>query len=1075
MSNETFDNITKILKDDLSSEIKEKANISVSANCFSIYAYQELRKELNKVKSFRFIFTSPTFLNEKTPKEKREFFIPRLERERNIYGTKYEVKLRNELKQKAIAKECIEWIRTKARFKSNKHPDYMSTYMIIQNQDKMPILYNQIIDFTTTSLGVENSNIDYCISKIENDRVLKRFDENWNDKDKLQDVTEEVINNIETIYNENSPEFIYFFTLYNLFKDYIENLDEDTLPNEAVGFKKSKIWNKLYDFQKTASLSIINKLEKYNACILADSVGLGKTFTALSVIKYYENRNKDVLVLCPKKLYNNWDSYKHNYKNNPLLGDRFNYTVLFHSDLTRKKGISESGVDLSRINWSNFDLVVIDESHNFRNGGSSYLTEENELKYNRYNILLNKVIKEGVKTKVLMLSATPVNNRFTDLKNQLKLAYEDEEGNDRIDKVLKQAQQRFNEWSKKKNGTTQDLINSLDEDFFKLLDDVTISRSRKNIEKFYNIDDIGRFPKRLKPINESPTLTINQDDINYNEIIQDLMDLTLCVYNPTSFLLPSRVEKYNKNENDKIKQSDREKGLVKLMSINLLKRMESSVFSFNQTLQTIIKKIDYTLKTINDFLNKKEELDAFSITKDVFSSQFNNYSLNNEDFNDLDYEDSNNMTIINNKMEIDLADIDCYSWQANLEKDKQILESLYNSTSLINKDKDYKLHKLKETINNKINNPINKNNKKIIIFTAFSDTAIYLYDNLVNYIKDNFNLNTALITGNTIKTNANKVNNDINSILTEFSPISKERDLLQQDNEDIDILIATDCISEGQNLQDCDYLINYDIHWNPVRLIQRFGRIDRIGSKNEVIQMVNFWPPVELDDYIKLKDKLTNKMAGVISVSNDDNINEEEIELEYRKKQLEKIKNEVVDLEEIDNNISIMDLGFNDFRLELIDYIKKHPSIEKTPNGMNTVIEANEEMPAGVIYLLKSENESNNQNILDPYYLIYIKNNGEIFYDYLKTKDLLDKLRLYCSGKDVNKKLCKVFNEKTNDGKKMDFYSKLLEKSIESIVEIKDKKDVDSLFSSGGTTINKLKSLNDFELICFFVIEEDLC
>lgn len=584
---EVINNTSKTLRDDLSVEIKEGSKLSIAAACFSIYAFQELKKELQGIEELRFIFTSPTFVAEKTKKEKREFYIPRLNRERSLYGTEFEVKLRNELTQKAIAKECAEWIKEKVKFKSNISDKSIQGQLVVDD-----IGYTPINNFTTVELGCEKGNvISTTIVKDQSlgQTLIRDFNEIWNDKKVLQEVTDEVIESITTAYNENSPDFIYFVTLYNIFNEFLEDISEDVLPNEATGFKDSKIWSMLYNFQKDAVLAIINKLEKYNGCILADSVGLGKTFTALAVVKYYENRNKSVLVLCPKKLTNNWNTYKDNYVNNPIASDRLRYDVLYHTDLNRTHGKS-NGLDLDRLNWGNYDLVVIDESHNFRNGGK-LSGEENE-KENRYLRLLNKVIRKGVKTKVLMLSATPVNNRFNDLKNQIALAYEGNtelidgklNTNRSIDDIFRNAQRAFNTWSswEPELRTTDRLLKMLDFDFFEVLDSVTIARSRKHIQKYYDTTDIGTFPTRLTPISKRPPLTDLTDAITYNEIFEHLMMLTLSIYTPSHYILPSKIEKYAElYEDNKVNvgftQANREQGIRRLTAINLMKRMESSV------------------------------------------------------------------------------------------------------------------------------------------------------------------------------------------------------------------------------------------------------------------------------------------------------------------------------------------------------------------------------------------------------------------------------------------------------------------------------------------------------------------
>ena len=607
-----FDNVTEIVRDDMASTIGKGSKVSIAAACFSMYAYKELRKQLEQVDEFRFIFTSPTFVTEKSEKQKREFYIPRLNRESSLYGTEFEIKLRNEMTQKAIAKECADWIRRKATFKSNTTNEIMGGFMTVTGQSSN-VAYMPISGFTTVDIGCDRGNNSYNMTnRFEapfSAQYIQLFESLWNDKKKLQDVTDVVIENISTAYNENSPEFIYYMTLYHVFSEFLDDISEDELPNEATGFKQSKIWNMLYDFQRDAVLAIINKLERYNGCILADSVGLGKTYTALAVVKYYESRNKSVLVLCPKKLSENWNTYKDNYVNNPIAADRLNYDVLFHTDLSRSHGIS-NGLDLDRLNWGNYDLVVIDESHNFRNGAG---THANTVE-NRYVKLMDKVIRTGVKTKVLMLSATPVNNKFIDLKNQLAIAYEGDselinnklDTSKTVDEIFRQAQKAFNAWSKldAQNKTTDALLKTLDFDFFELLDSVTIARSRKHIEKYYNTEEIGKFPERKKPISLRPQLTDLDSAINYNQIYGLLMMLSLCIYTPSNYIFPSKMKKYidiTHNKADNLTQSGREQGIRRLMSINLLKRLESSVNSFQLTLKRIESLIEDTISSIDGF------------------------------------------------------------------------------------------------------------------------------------------------------------------------------------------------------------------------------------------------------------------------------------------------------------------------------------------------------------------------------------------------------------------------------------------------------------------------------------------
>ena len=1072
---QVLDNVNITLKDDLKENIKRGSKVSIAAACFSIYAYQELKKQLESVSELRFIFTSPTFTTEKIAKAQRKFYIPRVSREQSLYGTEFEVKLRNKLTQKAIAKECADWIRNKAIFKSNVTQEQMIGFMTVDESSYMPIN-----GFTTIDIGCERGNNVYNpVQKTENyenaNYFLRLFEQLWNDKKRLQDVTDAVIENISAAYRENSPEYIYFIALCNIFNEFLDDISEDDLPNEATGFKESKVWGMLYNFQRDAALAVISKLEKFNGCILADSVGLGKTFTALAVIKYYENRNKSVLVLCPKKLSTNWNTYKGNYINNPIAGDRLRYDVLYHTDLSREYGKS-NGIDLDRLNWGNYDLVVIDESHNFRNGGE--ISGENA-KENRYLRLLNKVIRAGVRTKVLMLSATPVNNKFIDLKNQLALAYEGNpsqineklDTKKNIDEIFRQAQKSFNVWSElpEDERTTDKLLRMLDFDFFELLDSVTIARSRKHIEKYYNTSDIGKFPQRLPPISLRPCLTDLSGEINYNDIYNLLMELNLSIYTPSNFIMPSRLAKYIDEDKHKrnMTQQGREEGIRRLMSINLLKRLESSVYSFRLTVDRIKKLIDDTIAAIKKYKSGECVLNLTEIS-------------GTEDF---DYDDQNtDVFSVGKKVKINLADMDYVSWMHELAKDAENLEQLSLRIADITPEHDTKLQTLFELIKSKIEHPINPGNRKIIIFTAFSDTADYIYANVSKFAKEKFGLETAEITGTVDgKTTIPKLRADLNTVLTCFSPVSKGKSvLLPGSTDELDILIATDCISEGQNLQDCDYLINYDIHWNPVRIIQRFGRIDRIGSKNERIQLVNFWPDMDLDEYINLKARVETRMkiSVMTSTGDDDLINEEEKgDLEYRRAQLKRLQEEVVDIEDMSSSISIMDLGLNEFRLDLLEYIKKHEEIETAPKGLHAVVEHTPETPAGVIFILKNINDSvniDNRNRIHPFYMVYIGDNGEIVCDYLNPKKLLDTMRILCRGKsEPSAELCRAFNEETDDGCNMREVSELLSEAINSIIDTKEESDIDSLFKQGGTSalLNAVSGLDDFELVCFLVVK----
>jgi len=1072
-----IDNINHRLADDLKAEIRRGSKLSIAASSFSIYAFEALKKELSSISELQFVFTSPAFIEEKIKKEIPQFFIPHLFKEADLCGGEFELRLKNQLNQRAIAKECSKWVKDKVTFKANKHHNQPLNGLIhIENKDDTSLAYSNISSFTTSDLGITHKKgfptlihkFDFPDSKA----YLDWFNQIWENNEDLNNVTQKVQDYFENAYKENSPEFIYFITLYNIFIDFLQDISLDTLPDDQIGFKNTLVWSQLYNFQKDAVIGAINKLEKYKGCILADSVGLGKTFSALGIIKYYEMRNKDVLVLCPKKLEANWNTYRHNDKNNVLAADRFRYDVLFHTDLSREYGIS-NGRNLENVNWGNYGLVVIDESHNFRNSGLTYTDKEN-----RYQKLLRKVVKEGIETKVLMLSATPVNNRFNDLKNQLALAYE---GNPElidsklstessIEQIFKKAQQAFNVWSKYETSqrTTEVLLDLLDFDFFEILDSLTIARSRKHITTYYDTTAIGKFPKRNKPLAIYSDLATS-GHISYISIAEQLTLLNLSVYSPLNYILPSKIDYYaslydKTVKSGKLKQVDREKSLLLLMRINLLKRLESSVDSFRITLEGIINLIETAVNTISK--NKKEEIEGFQA----------NFGEENFDW-EPDWGDEEN--IIGKKVKIHALDLDTRKWKEDLEEDLQILKNLWSNISQVKEKEDFKLQKLINLLEEKIDNPFNFGNLKVIVFTAFADTAEYLYASVNKHFKEKYGINTAIITGSKKQSNAKHIPSDLNTLLTCFSPISKSKSQLYPNiSEKIDILIATDCISEGQNLQDCDYLINYDIHWNPVRIIQRFGRIDRIGSKNESITLVNFWPDITLDQYINLKQRVENRMliSNMASTGDDNILKTDERDLEYRKIQLQKLQDEVIDLEEIREGVSITDLGLNDFRVDLSNYIKSYGELSHIPEGLHAVVQSSSLLHPGVIFVLKNINPAiniNKQNRLHPYYMVYIKTSGELFLSHVEAKKILDAMRMLCKGKNEPlEALCKDLSHETDDYHNMEPYSQLLKQSIGSIIQKEEEKDVMSLFTVGGTTAlkDKLNGIEDFKLTSFLIV-----
>ncbi|MAZ40116.1 MAG: helicase [Legionellales bacterium] len=1082
-----LDNINYLWGDDLKQNLNPKSKLKIAASCFSIYAFEALKEELEKIDSLEFIFTAPAFvpneMTDKFAKERREFHIPKQQREKSLYGSEFEIQLKNKLTQRAIAKECASWIKRKAQFRSNATKAPMQQFACLKKSDDA-CAYMPLHGFTAVDLGYQQGDaVSNFITKYDNassaETLLKLFDQIWHDKAKLQNVTDAVCLHIESVYQENSPEKIYFLMLYNIFNEFLEDLNEDILPNDRTGYQNSIIWNKLFNFQKDAVTGIINKLEHYNGCILADSVGLGKTFTALAVIKYYELRNRSVLVLCPKKLADNWLNYNRNLKTNILAKDRLNYDVLCHTDLQRTSGES-FGTPLNKINWGNYDLVVIDESHNFRNNN---MFKDKETRYQK---LMNSVIREGVKTKVLMLSATPVNNRFNDLKNQLALAYEGDSENlnsklrtgKSIEEIFRHTQAIFNAWSKlpAQERTAKAILDSLDFDFFELLDSVTIARSRRHIETFYDTTDIGKFPTRRKPLSFNCPLTTRTDVMRFNDIYMQLSLLNLSVYAPVSYILPSRLKKYEdlydtplEGGKGKLRQADREKSLQSLMITNLLKRLESSVESFRLTLNALEKNYTAMLAKIADFKRIGTDISIQDLTD----------CLSEDDEDELN---ASNDLIIGGKVQVKLADMDLPSWEHNLRIDIEIISALLAEMKKITPNDDSKLQHLKKHIAGKIKNPINAGNKKVIIFTAYADTANYLYDNIFNDLLAQ-NIHSAKVTGKDPPKTTLKNGYDFQSILTLFSPIAKEKNLtLPDETGEIDILIGTDCISEGQNLQDCDYLINYDIHWNPVRIIQRFGRIDRIGSPNESIQLVNYWPDISLDEYINLKERVENRMVFVdVTATGDDNLlSTESNDMSYRKEQLKRLQDEVIALEDLKTGVNITDLGLNDFRMDLLNYIKNNGDLGHLPNGLHAIVPANNDigLRAGVIFTLRNRNSGvniNQHNRLHPYYLIYISEDGQIIADHTQVKPILDLARSRCKGLEMPMtSLCGLFNTETEDGRNMHKYSDLLGQAIRSVVAVKEENDIDSLFTGAKTTalVDTIHGLDDFELISFLLIKD---
>ena len=1050
------------------------ANITISSPIFTIYAFEELRNILEKSNKFKFLFNEPTFIKRiiANDKEVKEFQLQMLQRERNVSEFALEIGLKNNLDQNQIASKCYQFIKNKAEVKSViKSGTVTPNNILVENKNGNDYLISgSNISFSKDGLGYTHEiRFDFNTVSDEKQMIeqyLQFFDNIFSNEDIVVDVKEELLNHLSNLYKENSPELLYYVTLYNIFGEKLINMDDMARVKERTGISQTKIWNSLYNFQHDAVVGAIKKLELYNGCIIADSVGLGKTFEALAIIKYYELRNDRVLVLAPKKLRGNWTAYKENSTTNMLAEDRFNYDVLNHTDLSRDKGKS-GDINLETINWGNYDLLVIDESHNFRNNNAV------KGKETRYQRLMNRIIKSGVKTKVLLLSATPVNNRLADLKNQIMFitedndqAFKDNAGINSIEHTLRIAQQRFGEWSKlpDEQRTTKNLLPMLDYNFFNLLNTVTIARSRKHIQTYYDTKDIGEFPERKKPKSVKSNIDIDNEFPELSKVNGMIAKLHLAIYSPMLYVLPNRLKYYEEIYDQEVrggsssfKQVDREKNIVNLMRVNIFKRLESSVNSFTLTLERILNQIDFMLS----LLESGQEYD------------FDDSMIDEDEFDDVE---------VGGKIKVKVKDLDALKLRQDLIEDKETLEYLLMCSKKVDVSKDAKLLDLKNEISQKIQNPINEHNKKIIIFTSFSDTARYLYENINEWLLEKHGLYSAIVTGGSgTKTNLKSVSNTFESILAHFSPRSNHLDPSKQQ---IDILIATDCISEGQNLQDCDYLVNYDIHWNPVRIIQRFGRIDRIGSINKYIQLVNFWPNMELDEYINLENRVKNRMVmlDLSATGEDDLLSSESKNLEYRKKQLKQLQNEVLDIEEMQGGISITDLTLDDFIMSLDRYMKEHLNVlEKYPTGVHAVTDitnrVSEECEKGVIYCLKQKKYTDSQEgatSLYPYFLVYVKEDGGIHIKNTNPKKILDIYKVLCQGKDKPiESLVKVFNKETKNGNDMSKYTDLLEKAVFDIKGVVEQKGIQSLFQMGQATLfeNTVSGLNDFELISFLVVK----
>jgi hypothetical protein len=1078
--------------------IKPGAELSFVSAYFTIYAYAALKDELDSIGHLRFLFGEPRFVQSLDP-DKTEKKAFRIESDA--------LALANRLEQKRIAAECSQWLRDKVDVRSIVKPGFLHGKMYHTNNNGVSEAIIGSSNFTVSGLGLGDSgnNIELNLEvndKRDRDDLAKWFEEVWDDDSLVEDVKEEVLRYLAQLYQDHCPEFVYFKTLFHIFEDYLSEADKGGLLDEKTGFFESHVWNMLYPFQQDGVKGAVNKVLKHNGCIIADSVGLGKTFEALAVIKYFELLNGRVLVLCPKKLEDNWNIYRENDTRNPLLGDRFAYRVLAHTDLGRDTYETH--------NWGNYDLVVIDESHNFRNSARGKEREDGTRRVTRYEFLMDRVLQTGVDTKVLLLSATPVNNSLKDLRNQLLLITQDKDEAfqaslqvSSISQVMKNAQTQFTQWADPKKNPERKvnrLLEALDSTFFKLLDELTISRSRRHIIDYYGSKDIGKFPKRLKPVALHPLTDLKGYFPSYDELHSAISGYKLTIFNPTAYILPEAIAEYPDAAEDVSvlqDQKQREFYLIGMMRTNYLKRLESSIHSFEVSIDRTIRKIDDLLEKIDHF---EGNLDKYT-SPDLFKEQGEE-----EEAALLE------RLMVGKKIQIKLEHINRTLWKTHLNMDRKQLIAIHEKAAAVTPDRDAKLQELKRLIQSKIDAPLNDGNRKVIVFTAFSDTASYLYRHLKDWIRGELELHCALVSGTgdnrtTFSPSGYQHQTDFISILTNFSPRSKLRDRMPnmpQEGE-IDILIATDCIAEGQNLQDCDYLINYDIHWNPVRIIQRFGRIDRLGSTNKQIQLVNFWPTEDLNKYINLKDRVEARMAMVdLAASGADNLLDpdqlQELmdeELTYREKQLIRLRDEVIDLEEMDDNVSLSEFTLDDFRVELMNYLASNrKALEEAPFGLYAVTPPldhttdrdlfnkswHEIVKPGVIFCLRHKNppqekRSSNVNPLGRYFLLYIRDDGTVRFSSTHAKNTLSMFQKLSAGKtEPYKALCQWFDGETDGGRNMNRYSDLLSRAIRSVAQTYQKRIAAGLQRGRDFVIpdrrEQANDTDDFDLVTWLVINE---
>lgn len=918
-------------------------------------------------------------------------------------GGRYDRSRRAVLGLHPIAQRAAAWLA--AGTKVRHAPTALAGGLVlIRDAQGAPVAALQgNVSFTTTGLGLAPADAAGIVTAFDNAAeaatVAAWFEAQW--ATGTPEDAEALASGLEALVAPRPPRSLYALTLHHLLRnpDGSGALDEEGLLKAATGIRETAVWRMLYKFQRDGVVGVVDKLESHGGCILADSVGLGKTFEALAVLKYHELRNDRCLVLCPKRLRENWTLPLQNDRRNPLAADRFHYDVLHHTDLSRERGNS-GDIDLQHLHWGNYDLVVIDESHNFRNKKSPKrggLT--------RYDRLMKQIVREGVPTRVLMLSATPVNNRLADLKNQIAFATGGndaalrDEGLPSIEATTRRAQTQFNAWlqlpAEEKTGPK--LVDMLGFAYFHLLDLLTIARSRAHVERYYGTEETGEFPDRRTPINLKSDLDTHGSLPPVGRFHDDIGRLHLAAYRPLSYLQLSKVDAYAAKYDTGTgkgggvwKQRDREESLTALMRSNLLKRLESSIHAFRLTL----------LRQLTDVDTLLARLEAFDPAEE------SPFSVEHLDDDDLSNDPLFESLTAGKSVRVLLADVDRLKWSHDLGQDRQRLAALVDLAGEVAPARDAKLTDLKALLEEKWAHPINEGNRKVLLFTAYADTAAYLHEQLADWAQER-GIESGLITGgNAIRSTLGHVRGRQADLLAAFAPQAKLRSPEEADDPQLDLLIATDCISEGQNLQDCDFLVNYDIHWNPVRIIQRFGRIDRLGSPNAEIQLVNFWPNMEIDEYLNLETRVSGRMVLLdVSATGEENVIERSAgdpmnDLDYRRAQLQKLQTRVISLDDLSMGVSIADITLNDLRVDLADFDRTHRGrLEAEPFGVTSTAPAGDPDDAGDVFCLLDTTHSADaprgtpDNPLAPLYLVHVAADGSVRTPHTRARPTLNLLR----------------------------------------------------------------------------------